>query len=214
MREYWMMDDNVSFVQLKPAFFEDRFDGGRTWNNKQKTNTVGMLNALEQARSKVLEIERNDDNRVAVAGFAKTNQQGPAKHNKEVFISEAGDAQGPVDVYKCFLIRTALTRNIDFIPGLVCAEDIDFQFRVFHAGGRIAKIVREKEHFSIPTFHVQVAESNQESSKSAVDSKPKGKRWTRAADRPKCRGITRENKPCPFHVADENSEYCGKHSKK
>lgn len=86
----------------------------------------------------------------AVVGFEKTSGMGAHARGGARVVESAPASE--VFVYKALLIRNAFpppepgraafvsAAEVDFVPGLFCAEDIYFLFRVQLAGGRVAKV--------------------------------------------------------------------------
>ncbi|KAI9029206.1 hypothetical protein DFJ74DRAFT_478471 [Hyaloraphidium curvatum] len=143
-----MLDDNCTFSRIPD---KDESKGlklaGSAWQKLAKP--VSAVDAVAQAVATADEAaarlrETNVRVRPAVIGFCKTSQKAPGTtpvaFNHPAGHEWIGNRKVPSNVYKAFLLRPGLTRGKDFIPGLTCAEDIDFLFRLGAAGGLVAKV--------------------------------------------------------------------------
>lgn len=145
--EYWVLDDNIQLMKIRK---ERERDGltmrGGEWFNV--SDAIRILDGLRTARDTATRAALDEHGRLtAVIGFTKTSQRNQGQGGSAVGFNHIPDPTKPGGfrleerhVYKAMLIRPAATRGRDFIPGLVCAEDIDFQFRLGVYGGLVAKV--------------------------------------------------------------------------
>jgi len=136
---FWMLDDNITFIKSPGEHWpkrEECIEAGYTGEGgyiRMKEDTRMIISPYCAGKA-LREIE--NDPRCAEAAVV-TIDKGDYNHITKDKDKERWDKGG----YKAFLIRSEETAKVDFIPGLTCAEDIDFMHRVRQDGGKILKMM-------------------------------------------------------------------------
>lgn len=110
--QFFMLDDNVNFVKVEVSA-----DGKKP---RREISAMVALRELQRCAAA-------HGGAYAAVGMEKIST--PGESTKPF---KAAHPDGKAFFYKVFLIRTGLAGGVDFVPGLRCAEDIDFLHRLMH----------------------------------------------------------------------------------
>ena len=126
--QFFMLDDNVNFVEVEVS--ADR---------KKSSREISAMVALRELQR----CAAAHGGAYAAVGMEKLSTAGESK-----VPFKAAHPDGDAFFYKVFLIRTDLAASVDFVPGLRCAEDIDFLHRLMHVARQPALKLRGAIRFN------------------------------------------------------------------